>query len=106
MFYKQEEPKHKTQSLAQQQSVVDLPEHMQALVDRKMQQLEQAMASYQSEFEKAQAQKRDYEAQFRKLRVDQRDLEAQKKRLLEDVEKQKAIELDKINKEKKALEQR
>ena len=106
MFYKQEEPKHKTQSQAQQQSVVDLPEHMQALVDRKMQQLEQAMASYQSEFEKAQAQKRDYEAQFRKLRVDQRDLEAQKKRLLEDVEKQKAIELDKINKEKKALEQR
>jgi len=31
-------------------------------------------------------------------------LDAQRKRLLEDVEKTKAIEMDKINKEKKALE--
>lgn len=40
------------------------------------------------------------------MKLEQRELDAQRKRLLEDVEKTKAQELDKIAKERKALEQR
>lgn len=59
-------------------------------MDKKIAQLDQAIASYQSEQEKTQAMKRDLDQQIRKVKIEQRDLDAQRKRLLEDVERTKA----------------
>jgi hypothetical protein len=42
----------------------------------------------------------------RKLKIEQRELDAQRKRLMEDVEKSKAIEYEKIKAERRQLEQR
>ena len=74
----------------------ELPDHMQQLVDRKIAQLDQAIASYQVENERTQAVKRDLDQQIRKVKIDQRELDAQRKRLLEDVERTKAAEYEKI----------
>jgi len=41
---------------------------------------------------------------LRKLKIDQRDVEAQKKRTAEEVEKLKEEEMNKVRKERKALE--
>ena len=43
---------------------------------------------------------------IKKLKIDQREVEMQRKRTNEDVEKMKEEEMNKVRKEKKALEQR
>lgn len=50
--------------------------------------------------------KREYETLIRKVRGETRELEVLKKKVNEDVEKVKQEELEKIRKEKKALEAR
>lgn len=50
--------------------------------------------------------KREYEQLMRKVRQETKELDNLRKKLGEDVEKAKAEELEKIKKEKKALEMR
>lgn len=79
---------------------------MQALVNQKLEQLDKAIEKYNQENERVSAMKRDYEALMRKVRVETRELENLKKKMNEDVEKVKQEELDKLKKERNALNTR
>jgi molecular chaperone GrpE (heat shock protein) len=79
---------------------------MQALVSQKLEQLDKAIEKYNLENEKVNTMKREYEQLMRKVRQETKDLETLRKKMGEDVEKAKAEELDKIKRERKALEMR
>jgi hypothetical protein len=79
---------------------------MQALVSQKLEQLDKAIEKYNLENEKVNNMKREYEQLMRKVRQETKDLETLRKKMGEDVEKAKAEELDKIKRERKALEMR
>lgn len=79
---------------------------MQALVSQKLEQLDKAIEKYNLENEKVNTMKREYEHLMRKVRQETKDLETLRKKMGEDVEKAKAEELDKIKRERKALEMR
>jgi ribosomal protein L34E len=79
---------------------------MDKVMKSKMEQLERAIETYNAQSEQAQRVKREYEALLGKQRVDFRDFEAKKKRELEDMDRLRNEELEKVRKEKKLLEQR
>jgi molecular chaperone GrpE (heat shock protein) len=73
---------------------------------QKLEQLDKAIEKYNLENEKVNTMKREYEQLMRKVRQETKDLETLRKKMGEDVEKAKAEELDKIKRERKALEMR
>ena len=79
---------------------------MQALVSQKLEQLDKAIEKYNLENEKINSMKREYEQLIRKVRLETKELDTLRKKMGEDVEKAKAEELEKIKRERKALEMR
>ena len=79
---------------------------MQALVSQKLEQLDKAIEKYNLENEKVNSMKREYEQLIRKVRLETKELDSLRKKMGEDVEKAKAEELEKIKRERNALEMR
>ena len=73
---------------------------------QKMEQLNQAIETYNQQTEGAHKMKREYEQLVAKQRVDFREFETRKKKELEDIDRLRNDEVDKLKKDKKALEQR
>lgn len=98
MFYKEQQQPSTQQQLKAHplQPQSDLPEHMQAAVDKKVLQLDQAITQYNAEHDQLKRKQAEFEQLTRKLKLEQRDLDQQRRRLLEDVEKQKAVEHEKL----------
>lgn len=81
-------------------------EEMERMVAAKVEQLNKAMEKFNQEQEQLNRKKLEYEKLTSKIQVERREFEANKKRAFEDIERLKQDELEKIKKEKKALEQR
>lgn len=79
---------------------------MEALLAKKQEQLEKAIQQYNQDNEILSAKKIQYDRLMMKIKAEQRELEAQRKRTQDDVTRLKEDEMDKVRKEKKALEQR
>ncbi len=79
---------------------------MEALLQKKQEQLEKAIARYNNDNTDLVQKKAQYDNMLRKVKTEQRELEAQRKKAGEEVDRMKEDEMSKLRKEKKALEQR